>query len=51
MASVYPVVNIQNRCSEKDPYGVIHFDKIASENFYFVDRTSYIVQMEQLAEP
>lgn len=35
----------------KLPYGVSHFDKIARENFYFVDRTSYIAQLEQLAEP
>ncbi len=35
----------------KLPYGVSSFDKVASEGYYFVDRTSYIKQLEELPEP
>lgn len=35
----------------KLPYGISNFDKVAREEFYFVDRTSYIAQLEQLSEP
>lgn len=33
------------------PYGVSSFDKVVREGYYFVDRTPYIAQLEQLAEP
>ena len=35
----------------KLPYGTSNFEKVANEDFYFVDRTPYIAQLEQLAEP
>jgi len=35
----------------KLPYGTSNFSKVAREGFYFVDRTSYIAELEQLAEP
>ena len=35
----------------KLPYGVSSFEKIAREGYYFVDRTLYIAQLEQLPEP
>ena len=35
----------------KLPYGTSSFEKIAYEEYYFVDRTDYIRQLEQLAEP
>lgn len=35
----------------KLPYGVSSFDKVARENYYFVDRTPYIAQLEQMPEP
>jgi Predicted AAA-ATPase/PD-(D/E)XK nuclease superfamily len=35
----------------KLPYGVSSFDKVAREEYYFVDRTPYIAQLEQLPEP
>jgi len=34
----------------KLPYGVSNFAQIADEGYYFVDRTPYIAQLEQLAE-
>ncbi len=34
----------------KLPYGTSNFTQIAYENYYFVDRTSYIAQLEQLPE-
>lgn len=35
----------------KLPYGASNFEKIALEDYYFVDRTQYITQLEELAEP
>ena len=35
----------------KLPYGVSNFDKVAREEYYFVDRTPYIAQLEQMAAP
>jgi hypothetical protein len=35
----------------KLPYGTSNFAKVARENYYFVDRTAYIAQMEELGEP
>ena len=35
----------------KLPYGTSSFEKLAYEAYYFVDRTDYIRQLEQLAEP
>lgn len=35
----------------KLPYGVSNFDKVAQEDYYFVDRTPYITQLEQLPAP
>ena len=35
----------------KLPYGVSSFAKVAKEDYYFVDRTSYIKQLEELPEP
>lgn len=35
----------------KLPYGVSSFDKLVRDDYYFVDRTSYIAQLEQLVEP
>lgn len=35
----------------KLPYGISSFSKVAQEGYYFVDRTPYIAQLEQLAEP
>jgi hypothetical protein len=35
----------------KLPYGVSNFTKLASEDYYFVDRTAYIAQVEQMNEP
>lgn len=34
----------------KLPYGTSNFEQIASEAYYFVDRTSFIAQLEQLPE-
>lgn len=34
----------------KLPYGTSNFSQIADEDYYFVDRTPYIAQLEQLAE-
>ena len=35
----------------KLPYGVSNFTKLANEDYYFVDRTAYIAQLEQMNEP
>jgi hypothetical protein len=35
----------------KLPYGVSNFTKLANEDYYFVDRTAYIAQVEQMNEP
>ena len=35
----------------KLPYGTSSFAKVALENYYFVDRTAYIAQLEGLGEP
>lgn len=35
----------------KLPYGVSNFTKLVEEEYYFVDRTPYIAQLEQLNEP
>lgn len=35
----------------KLPYGVSNFDKVAREDDYFVDRTPYLAQLEQMAAP
>ena len=35
----------------KLPYGISNFLKVAQEGYYFVDRTPYIAQLEQLPEP
>jgi len=35
----------------KLPYGTSNFTKVARENYYFVDRTAYIAQLEALGEP
>ena len=35
----------------KLPYGVSNFAKLAEEEYYFVDRTPYIAQLEQMNEP
>ncbi len=34
----------------KLPYGTSNFSQIANENYYFVDRTPYIAQLEELPE-
>ncbi|MEZ4665014.1 MAG: AAA family ATPase [Caldilineaceae bacterium] len=34
----------------KLPYGVSNFAQLTSEEYYFVDRTSYIAQLENLPE-
>ena len=33
------------------PYGVSNFVKLVRDGYYFVDRTPFIAQLEQLAEP
>ncbi|MFN8488059.1 MAG: AAA family ATPase [Caldilineaceae bacterium] len=33
------------------PYGISNFVKIAKEGYYFVDRTPFVVQIEQMNEP
>lgn len=35
----------------KLPYGVSNFDKVAREDYYFVDHTPYLAQLEQMAAP
>ncbi len=35
----------------KLPYGVSNFTKLAKEAYYFVDRTAFIAQLEQMNEP
>ena len=35
----------------KLPYGVSNFSRVAKEEYYFVDRTAYIAQLEQMNEP
>jgi len=35
----------------KLPYGVSNFTKLAKEEYYFVDRTAFIAQLEQMNEP
>ncbi|RKZ82198.1 MAG: hypothetical protein DRR16_20270 [Candidatus Parabeggiatoa sp. nov. 3] len=35
----------------KLPYGISHFNKLVSENYYYVDRTAYIEKLEQANEP
>ena len=35
----------------KLPYGVSNFTKLVEEGYYFVDRTPYIAQLEQMNEP
>jgi len=37
--------------SIKLPYGISHFNKLVSENYYYVDRTAYIEKLEQASEP
>jgi hypothetical protein len=32
------------------PYGISNFEKVACEDYYFVDRTPYIARLEQLPE-
>jgi hypothetical protein len=33
------------------PYGVSYFEKLITENYYYVDRTAYIEKLEQASEP
>ena len=33
------------------PYGISYFVKIATEGYYYVDRTPFLSQLEQLNEP
>lgn len=33
------------------PYGVSNFAKLTNKNYYFVDRTPFISQLEQVNEP
>lgn len=34
----------------KIPYGISNFEKLATEDYYFVDRTKYIEKLENLGE-
>ena len=34
----------------KLPYGVSNFSQLAKEKYYFVDRTPFIAQLEQMNE-
>ncbi len=36
---------------KKIPYGISSFDKIKSENYYYVDKTKYIKLMEDMGSP
>ena len=36
---------------KKIPYGISSFDKIKSENYYFVDKTKYIKLIEEMGSP
>lgn len=33
------------------PYGISNFEKLVTENYYYVDRTAYINKLEQAVEP
>ena len=35
---------------KKLPYGISDYEKIVEENYYYVDKTSYIEKLENLAE-
>ena len=51
---VYWRESMANRRGErfmlKLPYGTSNFTKVARENYYFVDRTAYIAQLEALSK-
>ena len=36
---------------KKLPYGVSDYERIVDNNYYYVDKTPYIEQLENLAEP
>lgn len=36
---------------KKIPYGISNFDKLISENYYYVDKTKFIEKIENLDEP
>ncbi len=33
------------------PYGISYFEKLITENYYYVDRTAYIEKLELASEP
>ena len=35
---------------KKIPYGISDYEKLIEENYYYVDKTSYIEKLENLAE-
>ena len=45
------IYNPMSRIHIKLPYGISNFEKLVTENYYYVDRTSYIEKIERASEP